>query len=72
MQEKRVCRIHGGLSRGPVTETGRRRCAEAKTVHGGETRAFRTERQQTFAELRELEKQLKARGLIAGGRSKRG
>ena len=35
------CRHHGGLSTGPKTTQGRARCAEAKTVHGNETRALR-------------------------------
>lgn len=34
MKGKKVCRIHGGLSRGPITEAGRLRCAAAKTKHG--------------------------------------
>ena len=65
MQGKRVCRIHGGKSTGPKTEAGRQRCAEAKTIHGWETRAIRTERQKKLAELRGLERLLIAKGLIA-------
>jgi hypothetical protein len=38
---KEVCRTHGGVSTGPKTERGRQRCAEAKTVHGKDTRANR-------------------------------
>ena len=38
---KDKCRVHGGLSRGPITADGRARCAAAKTVHGRETRAKR-------------------------------
>jgi hypothetical protein len=43
---KSVCRIHGGRSNGPRTAEGRQRCAEAKTIHGTETRAKRAERKQ--------------------------
>ena len=43
MKGKKVCRIHGGLSRGPVTEAGRLRCAAAKTKHGLDTRQRRAE-----------------------------
>ena len=41
MRGKDKCRVHGGLSRGPITDDGRARCAAAKTVHGRETRAKR-------------------------------
>ena len=41
MRGKDKCRVHGGLSRGPITADGRARCAAAKTVHGRETRAKR-------------------------------
>ena len=40
---KNVCRTHGGLSTGPKTEQGRQRCAEAKTIHGKDTRAKRAQ-----------------------------
>ena len=40
---KNVCRTHGGLSTGPKTDQGRQRCAEAKTVHGKDTRAKRAQ-----------------------------
>ena len=54
MKGKLVCRTHGGLSTGPRTAEGRKRCAEAKTVHGNETRAKRAERSRKSAELHEL------------------
>ena len=41
LQGKNVCRTHGGASTGPKTEQGRQRCAEAKTLHGMQTRAKR-------------------------------
>lgn len=44
MKGKAVCLAHGGLSTGPHTLEGRKRCAEAKTIHGFETRAARAER----------------------------
>ena len=50
----RVCRFHGGKSTGPTTKEGRKRCASAKTVHGGETRAIRAARPAKMAELKEL------------------
>jgi hypothetical protein len=55
MQGKSVCRSHGGASTGPRTAAGRARCAEAKTVHGWETRALREARAEKLQELRELE-----------------
>ena len=56
---KRVCRVHGGLSRGPVTKKGRKRCGAAKLIHGRETRQIRNERRQKFAELRLLAQMVK-------------
>ena len=53
---KRVCRFHGGKSTGPLTTAGRERCASAKRVHGGETRAIRAARPALMAELKVLEK----------------
>ncbi len=61
---KRVCMFHGGKSTGPVTEQGRKRCAEAKTVHGRETREKRRQRAIKLRELSELEGLLKLRGLL--------
>jgi hypothetical protein len=54
IKSKNVCRSNGGLSTGPKTETGRRRCAEAKTVHGNETRSKQAERGRKAAELHRL------------------
>ena len=51
---KLVCRNHGGLSTGPRTEEGRKRCAEAKTVHGNETRAKRAQNAAASARLNYL------------------
>ena len=63
---KRVCRTHGGLSRGPVTDAGKQRCAAAKTVHGWETRKLRAERSKKMAELRELEVMARSAGIMTG------
>ena len=51
---KQVCRIHGGASTGPVTAAGRKRCAEARTVHGWETRELRKKRAKKFREMKAL------------------
>ena len=51
---KRVCMFHGGKSTGPVTSLGKRRCAEAKTIHGRETRTIRIKRSQKLRELKFL------------------
>jgi hypothetical protein len=53
---KRVCLRHGAFSKGPITSHGKKRCSDAKTIHGGETRAIRAARPAKMAELRELEK----------------
>lgn len=59
---KRVCLAHGGASTGPKTEAGRKRCAEAKTVHGRETRGIRKQRSLKMAELAKLEELIKIFG----------
>ena len=64
MKGKKVCRTHGGASTGPRTLAGRQRCAEAKTVHGRETRAIRVAREQKLRELRDMERTMKEIGLI--------
>lgn len=63
MRGKAVCRSHGGASTGPKTMSGRAKCAEAKTIHGRETRAGREVRAEKLRELRALEH------YIAGKRS---
>ena len=52
LKGKYVCMFHGGKSTGPVTSFGKKRCAEAKTIHGRETRAIRTLRAEKLAELK--------------------
>ena len=61
---KRVCRVHGGRSTGPTTPQGRKRCAEAKTIHGWETREKRHTRAEKLRELRQLEKLMVDLGMI--------
>ena len=51
---KDKCRMRGGASTGPVTAEGRKRCAEAKTVHGWETRVARDYRARKFREMKAL------------------
>ena len=55
MKGKRVCKTHGGKSTGPKTQAGRQRCADARTIHGDETRQARTERSLATARLAVLE-----------------
>ena len=66
---KTKCRFHGGASTGPKTPEGRQRCAEAKTVHGGESRKARTERSAAMRRLRALEDLGHALGIIQGART---
>jgi hypothetical protein len=49
---------------GPKTAAGRVKCAEAKTVHGRETRAIRHERAEKLRELRHLEQMMHRMGMI--------
>ncbi len=70
LKGKRVCKTHGGRSSGPKTEAGRKRCAEAKTIHGGETREVRTERSLASARLAVLEATGFSIGLMSGSRTR--
>ena len=65
MRGKTVCRTHGGASTGPKTQQGRERCAQAKTIHGWETREIRRKRAEKLRELRQLERDMIAAGLIS-------
>lgn len=64
MKSKFVCRYHGGKSTGPRTAAGRKHCAEARTVHGRETRAIRKQSSQKSREMRILMRVAKEHGLI--------
>jgi len=70
MKGKNVCKTHGGRSTGPKTEAGRLRCAEAKTIHGRETREARNERSLSLARLAVLEAVGFSIGLMSGGRTR--
>ena len=70
LKGKRVCKWHGGRSTGPKTEAGRQRCAQAKTIHGRETRKARTERSLASARLAVLESVGFSIGLMTGGRTR--
>ena len=54
LKGKHVCRFHGGKSTGPVTHSGKQRCADAKTIHGRETRTIHIKRSQKLRELKFL------------------
>jgi hypothetical protein len=65
---KTKCRFHGGASTGPKTTEGRQRCAEAKTIHGNETRKARIDRAAAMRQLRALEQFGHALGIMHGPR----
>jgi hypothetical protein len=69
-KEKTKCRFHGGASTGPKTEQGRQRCAEAKTIHGNETRKARADRAEGMRRLRALEDLGFALGILNGKRTR--
>ena len=69
LKGKRVCKTHGGASTGPKTEQGRQRCADAKTIHGNQTRKARTERAEGMRRLRALEELGHALGIMVGPRT---
>lgn len=67
---KTKCRFHGGASTGPKTEQGRRRCAEAKTIHGNETTVKRLELSEARARLALLEMLGHTLGFMHGTRTR--
>ena len=70
IKDKRVCRTHGGKSTGPKTQAGRQRCADARTIHGNETRQARTERSLGVARLAVLEVVGHQMGFMNGTRTR--
>ena len=70
MKGKRVCKTHGGKSTGPKTQAGRQRCADARTIHGDETRQARTERSLASARLALLESAGFEFGIMSGSRTR--
>jgi len=70
-KNKTRCRFHGGRKfSGPKTLEGRQRCAEAKTIHGRETREARTERSLGSARLAVLEQAGHELGFMGGTRTR--
>lgn len=70
MKGKRVCRTHGGKSTGPKTQAGRQRCADARTLHGEETRQARNERSLGSARLAVLESVGFSLNMLSGNRTR--
>lgn len=68
IQGHHVCRFHGGLSTGPRTPQGRKRCADARLVHGEETTAIRKERSHASARIATLESLGHALGMMTGAK----
>lgn len=64
------CRMHSGKGSGPKTKEGRQRCAEAKTIHGFDTRKARTERSLGAARLAVLEAVGHQLGFMSGARTR--
>lgn len=70
MRGKRVCRTHGGRSRGAKTAEGRARLSAARFVNGMETRAIRRKRREALALLATLEGLGFALGIMKGARTR--
>jgi hypothetical protein len=64
LKGKDVCRFHGGLSKGALTNDGKWRLSLSKTIHGQETRARRQVRKLKLKELRALEALMRRFALI--------
>jgi hypothetical protein len=52
LKGKTKCKTHGGMSTGPRTNEGKMRCAQAKTIHGNDTRADRQVHRLAMKRLR--------------------
>ena len=70
LRDKRVCGFHGGKSTGPRTEAGRQRIADAKTIHGRETRAIRAQRSADLGYIRTLEEAGRALGMFGEAKTR--
>lgn len=64
------CGLHGGLSTGPKTAEGRQRIADAKTVHGRDTKAARLERSRGALRLAQLEDAMHVLGMTSAKRTR--
>jgi len=64
------CGSHGGLSTGPKTAEGRQRIADAKTVHGRDTKAARLERSRGSLRLAQLEDAMHVLGMSSAKRTR--
>jgi hypothetical protein len=67
---KRVYRIHGGLSRGPITPEGKERCRAAKIIHGERTQEAIEQFRSKMLKLQNIETLARAIGVITGPKSK--
>ena len=67
---RRTCTRHGGLSVGPRTIEGKKRCSAARTVHGQDTIAMRQERSLGSARIAVLESIGFAIGLLRGSKTR--
>ena len=67
---RRTCARHGGLSVGPRTIEGKKRCSAARTVHGQDTIAMRQERSLGSARIAVLEAIGFAIGLLRGSKTR--
>ena len=64
LASKTRCRLHGGLSTGPRTAEGKARIASANFVHCKRSKKFVEVRKRLWAELRRVEREMRADGLI--------
>ena len=64
------CSHHGGWATGPKTAEGRRRIAQAHTIHGESTRSARQEYSKVSAELSQLEDAMNLLGITTAPRTR--
>ena len=61
---KKKCRLHGGLSTGPRTAEGKARIAAAHFKQGRRSKKFVEARKRLWAELRRVEREMRADGIL--------
>ena len=58
------CRLHGGASTGAKSEAGLQKIHAANLRHGFRSRDFLEKRKRIWAQLREIERQMRADGTL--------
>ena len=64
INNKKRCRLHGGLSTGPKTSEGKASCIAAHWKHGRRSRNYIQVRKYIWQQLREVEERMRNAGYL--------